>query len=770
MFKRSLMECKRLLLLALVTIVLLIALLPAPLPVQAHANLSRSEPSPNTLLAEAPAEIRLSFTEPLEAEFSRITLRDQSGAEVETPPAQVDPADPMQLVLIPGALSDGLYTVVWRVVSAADGHMTAGSFPIGVGNVTFDVAALAPAADESVSPVSVVVRWFNFISAALLLGALGFWLFVWQPSGIESAEGARRLSRLMWLGWRVSAAALALMLLLQTSVASDTSLLSALNLTLLTRVIGGTRFGILWVLGVLAWWLAGGMLFVAGAKRDRLALSTALVFGAGVLLTTSLFSHASAAADQYAAIAGDWLHYVSMALWVGGLVAFARVIGPTRRMAAVGAAQNVGRLVTNFSNYVRVTVAALILSGVYSAWLQIGSLNGLLTTVYGRALLVKLVLILPLLVIAGVNLLYTSRRLRQGDAAWVGRLRGLIGVEIALLAGVLLAVAVMTSGTPARGVLAIREAEAPPVPETTITEMQMTPDLMAHLEITPGTVGENTFRVELTDMADTPITDASRIRMRFTSLEQDLGQSELRPELQDDGSYAITGANLSIPGAWRIRMTVARPGEFDTVLDFEPQINLPTPPPAPIIDQTIPAFNRLIAVLLTGMALVAVGGFFVAANGLRWRGGGDWVALALVGVGAVFLVTAATSVDALERRTEAVTAVDAWMIPSVEGMDGSVYLSMENATENDDSLIDAETDLAEAVSFHLTQVRDDIARMRQVDDLDIASGSTLTLAPGGYHLMLEGLRRDLTAGETFPLTLRFASGTEIELTVAVREE
>jgi len=742
-------------------------------PVFAHANLSRSEPQANTALAESPAEIRLWFTEPLEPDFSRITLRGISGAIVETPPSQIDSADPMQMFLTSGLLPDGLYTVVWRVVSAADGHMTAGSFPIAVGNATFDAAALIPKVDEAVASDGILVRWANLFSMALAVGSIGFWQFVWKPLNLSHISAAEiRLHRLIWTGWALAGLAGILALLLQVSIAAETTLLGAIKLDMLMDYVGGTRYGTLWLIRMGLWWLMGGALFIAGGKIRAQYIAPlrvlALVCGSGMLLTTSLFSHASAAQDELAAVAGDWLHLVATALWLGGLIVFALVIPPVRQQSE-DASGAVGRLVAGFSNYARAAVAALIVTGVYAAWLQVGSVEALLTTVYGRALFVKLILILPLLAISGVNLVFTHRGLKNGQMIWIGRLRGLIGMEIALVIGVLLTVGVMTSGAPARGVIAVRDAEAPPIPEISSFQMQEDDTLMTHLEIIPGTVGENTFNVSLYDLDGNPITDASRIRLRFNSLDQNIGESELRPELQPDGTYTISGANLSVPGNWRVRMTVARPGEFDSVIDFEPQVNLPLPPPAPVIDAAIPAFNRVIAALLAGMGLVSMGGFLITLNGLRWSGGGDWLAGGLVVVGALFLITAAGSVNALERSAAVITVRDVWTYPGTITSEASVYMTLENQTDRDDRLISATSEAASDVTFHLTQVRDGVARMRPIDDLELPAGSSVSLAPGGYHLMLEHLERDFIVGDTFPLTLTFASGDEITVNVIVSE-
>lgn len=741
-------------------------------PASAHANLSTAAPAPNSAVAASPAEIRLTFTEPLEAAFSQITLRDASGQRLNTPAAEVDAANPTQLVLRPGTLADGLYTVVWRVVSAADGHMTAGSYAFAVGAVSFEAAALV-GLDESISNEDVLARWINFLGMGLLVGAAAFWLFVWLPAGVQTAGIERQLEDFLWFGWVLAGAAAIASLLLQVAIAADTSLLGAVSSPALADVLRRTRFGELWQVRLALWGAAGiGLLLlenrIKAGRTGRAPLWGVLLSSIGVLLTTSQYSHASAAQDATAAIAGDWLHLTMMSLWLGGLAAFVVVIAPVRKTAQ-DAPQAVGRLVGAFSNLMRVAVAGLILTGIYSAWLLVGSVEALVTTVYGRAMLIKLLLTLPLLVLAGVNLIFTQRGLRRGELPWVGRLRGLIGAEIALLSAVLFAVSMMTSGTPARSVMAVRDAQAPPAPDTTYFEMQQTDDLMAHLEITPGTVGENTFTISLYTLDNTPIMDASLIRLRFENPAQNLGESELRPVSAGDGTYVIEGSNLSVPGEWQLRLTVRRPGAFDAVLDYVPDVPPATPPPAPVVETTLPPFDRLAAALLVGMGLVGLGGFFAAIHGLRWSGGGDWLAAGMIAVGAVFLVTAVGSVDALDARARAVVARDAWMPPAAAAETGSVYLTLDNATATAARLVQAETSAALNTEITLTQMRDGETLVRPVDDLDLPAGSSVALAAGGYHLRLEHLTRDYVAGDTFDLTLVFASGQRTTIPVRVEE-
>ena len=133
-------------------------------------------------------------------------------------------------------------------------------------------------------------------------------------------------------------------------------------------------------------------------------------------------------------------------------------------------------------------VAGLAVTGLYAGWLQVGSFEALLTTLYGQALLIKLLLLVPLLGIAGINLLVTHRRLQAGQALWTGRLRGLVGAEIMLAAGVLLAVGVMTSISPARTELTQRAISktlaALPKPQP-LMAMQEADNLQIHLMAEP---------------------------------------------------------------------------------------------------------------------------------------------------------------------------------------------------------------------------------------------------------------------------------------------
>jgi copper transport protein len=603
--------------------------------VLAHANLLRAQPGPNAVLEFSPPEIRLWFSEPLEAQFSKIILRDAGGNILNTPPSVVDPTDATQMVLVPGELPDGLYTVAWRALSSADGHPTLGSYPIVIGD-----AALAGAITGSTGAIPLdgaLIRFANLVSLALGVGGIGFLVFVWWPSA-PSPRIQGRLTWLIWTGWGAMGVTGFLLILMQYALAVGSPILMDINGDSLNRLIADTRFGQLWLARMALWVGMGGALWFA--RSDRWFYAVGLVIGGAILATNSLFSHANAAYDLTASVAADWLHLAAMALWIGGLVSFIAVIGLVRGTIQP-ASSALGTLVARFSNFARVAVAILFITGAYSSWLQVGSFEALLTTTYGQALLIKLLLIVPVIWLAFINLVFTQQGLAAGQEVWSGRLRGLVGAEIALTLGVLAAVGAMTSTTPARSEAAFRAASAAvPAPEP-IRGVQTANDLLIQLDIMPGVVGENTFTLKLVDTAGSPVNDASLIRMRFESQTQNLGESELRPTLTAEGVYSVTGANLSVAGGWRIRVTIQRPDQFDTVVDFTPEVQAAPPPvEAPPPAEPGSALEGRTAVLLAaGVAALAVGGYFLGENRQQLLRASTLLAAGLVGIGVMFLVS-----------------------------------------------------------------------------------------------------------------------------------
>jgi hypothetical protein len=114
-----------------------------------------------------------------------------------------------------------------------------------------------------------------------------------------------------------------------------------------------------------------------------------------------------------------------------------------------------------------------------------------------------------------------------------------------------------------------------------------------------------------------------------------------------------------------------------------------------------------------------------------------------------------------------VKVTDAWARATPGGAQtGAVYMLLE--ASGDDRLVAVSTPAAKEAQLHRMTMDNDVMKMRQVEGIDLLAGKAVTLKPGGYHIMLLGLAEPLREGQTFPLTLSFATAGQQSITVAVR--
>ncbi|MBU6366432.1 MAG: copper chaperone PCu(A)C [Gemmatimonadetes bacterium] len=111
---------------------------------------------------------------------------------------------------------------------------------------------------------------------------------------------------------------------------------------------------------------------------------------------------------------------------------------------------------------------------------------------------------------------------------------------------------------------------------------------------------------------------------------------------------------------------------------------------------------------------------------------------------------------------------DGWARAADSGATGGAYLVLENRDSVAVSLAGVTTDAATAAEVHETMVHDGVAHMMPQDTVAIAPGATLTMAPGGLHLMLVGMRRAVAGGDTVDVVLRLVRGAGAPDSLPVR--
>lgn len=130
----------------------------------------------------------------------------------------------------------------------------------------------------------------------------------------------------------------------------------------------------------------------------------------------------------------------------------------------------------------------------------------------------------------------------------------------------------------------------------------------------------------------------------------------------------------------------------------------------------------------------------------------------------------------------AIEAHDVWARPAMAGGGmlseagmgaagtGAVFLRLTNDGREADRLLGGRTDVAEVVEIHETVMEGEVMRMQMVaDGLEIPAGGKVLLQPGGYHVMLIGIQRDLAVGDEFELELAFEKSGTLLVEAQVRQ-
>ena len=166
-------------------------------PAQAHALPLRTVPPANAVLPRPPAQIEIYFNQAVDPTFSRIKVLDENGNRVDAADVTLDLADNTHLLVTMQPVKDGVYTVVWTALSAADGHQTTGSFPLAVGNENATALASAPQASGSASLTApeVISKSLLYLAIAALTGSILFSNLVWKPSLRQAGIPALRVQQ-----------------------------------------------------------------------------------------------------------------------------------------------------------------------------------------------------------------------------------------------------------------------------------------------------------------------------------------------------------------------------------------------------------------------------------------------------------------------------------------------------------------------------------------------------------------------------------------------
>jgi copper transport protein len=529
----------------------------------AHAVLARSDPDDGAALARAPRHVRLQFTEEISSRFRFVRVVDGSGRRVAARVRQS--TAPRTLELDVPRLKRGTYEVTWKVLAEADGHVTEGALVFGVGTTAQGGAHVLP----SPSPLDVTLRWLDFLLLALLCGGIAMSFLLARAAVTKGLAEVAVRSRQRVLALAGLGGGLALLLggalLVREAVAIPAGSVADLL---------GTRWGSLWLAREVLLASLVATVVLLRRRGSPHAYATAGALAAGLALTRSLGGHAAAASGVPVAV--DALHLLAAALWIGVLVALV-VAG---RQMARGSIRTVALGAS-------VCATLVVVTGLYSAGVQVASVDALVTTFYGRTLVAKFALVLAAGGLGVVNVLFRPA------------LRVIVA-EAAVGLGVLLCAAVLTETPPARG-----PQFAPPRLVAAPTLARQVDDLLVSVAVRPNRPGANIVTVDAVSSRRPPPAPidgvvAGTARLRELQPGRYVGGLQLEQSGRDGLTVVVqrAGRRLTAPFAW----TVSAPDPAQPVV-------VSSRPLAPLLHSTA-------ALLLLASALSAV---WLTRRRFPWR-------------------------------------------------------------------------------------------------------------------------------------------------------
>jgi copper transport protein len=476
--------------------VALVLLVVTAAPAMAHAQLQSNDPVNNARLSVAPTSVTVRFSEEVQITSGSMRVFDTSGKRVDTGTAEHPDGDPAAVRAPLRALPDGGYVVTWRVVSS-DSHPVHGAFTFQVGEGNIDTTRVSQQVlnqsngDRAVGVTFGVVRAVMFAALTLVVGAAFFQLFVAEPS--------RRLAMIANVTLFVA---------------------TLLSIPLQALYASGLSFG------RLDWSVVSGSLdspYGHGALARLLICvavaafsSRARVFAAlalALVVSLAVQGHARTGRYPWLGFSADVLHVASASAWVGGLLFLVFAL----------------RHANKFSRLALWAVVALVVSGFAQGWRQLGSLDALTGTPYGRILLVKVGIVAVM-----IGLGWLARR----GLGRMAKTKLVVTAEVGLAVAVFAATSLLVNAAPASS-----ENNKPFSGELTVGTN------LVDVVVDPARAGTNAVHLYVLTKTGLPV-DVEEVTASLALPDRDVAPVPVPLQRAGLGHYASYAFTVPLSGNW----------------------------------------------------------------------------------------------------------------------------------------------------------------------------------------------------------------------------
>ena len=591
-----------------------------PTMVRGHATPDRYTLEPNSLLERSesfPSRISILFSERPDPNVSYIHITNSEGKRVDNNDFKItgEYGREATVTVNKNLVPEGIYSVSWSTLSLDDGHVARGTYVVGVGHALAANTLIENVTENNIvySPVIAIIKTPIVIGQVYVLGFVFSQILIWKDirgqgvRNIIDIISMRKFTIFIILFSIVIGVAATLIPITQSLIISQTQSEYMKNLVLLYF---GTTNGQVWMIRII---ICAIIAFVAyyyatvvknktnefssatNVTKRKILLYVLLISTIIFIATNSITSHsASIGTWSQLGILADFVHSTAVSIWIGGLMYILYVVFPnvhTISKNISGKANDniysqpksiILLILSRFSIISTICVGVIGITGLSLAWLHIQTMDELVISDYGKTLIVKLSLVLPVIILGGYHQFWISKVTRnlkhenQGEPEsnnpnFIETLSSLgrtVKIECILAASVLCAASLLTVTTPPE---TMQNNEVIESMSNGKMSSEMQHEFIRTLEtqgipitfiISPFVTGFNNFTINFPGENEI-IGQISNASLEFRKGDLSLGPMYADLVKSNDTAYSINGGYLSQPGEWDVKITVKRSNSYD---------------------------------------------------------------------------------------------------------------------------------------------------------------------------------------------------------------
>jgi copper transport protein len=562
-----------------------------PSLVYAHPVVIDSNPKQFQSLESAPDKVIVYFSEPIVLQYSQISVIDSEGNRVEDGNAENYNGDSSTIsVPLKSDLGEGTFTINTKVLSAVDGHVVDESLVFSIGEGKGDFTQIASGSKDIFNLLSMensLGRIPGYVGQIVIVGGAFIFLWIQKP-----------LSKFEWIkGFLQPQLYLIKKNAIKLIIIGDSLILLSIGATVLIQssAIGGsigdvltTEFGKIIIVRLsLALILLGFLLFCYKKfNRSKREINEVRYFitivglGLSILFTNSLISH-SAALNNFGPILIDYFHGIAASFWIGGLI-FLTFVFLSKIFLIKDEelkAKIISTIIPQFSIIVIPVLGSISITGPTLLWSLESSLSTTIASLYGKMLIIKLIIAGIMIIIGGYHQFITERRISTlsirniGEKGyskeritpetniykkliWSLRIETILGISLLFVVSILANMVLPSGEIPSINITNYAETINPQNQtknSNTYSTVIYTEDQKIEINLQPARLGQNKIFIYFTDYNNKPIDNISNATLKLSQLERNIGPIQIDMEKISNGRFNAI-IPISTLGLWNLEI------------------------------------------------------------------------------------------------------------------------------------------------------------------------------------------------------------------------